>query len=84
MEEEINVEVHGNEFKYIPFGVGRRSCPGIVLAIPIFGITLGTLVKNFEMLAPPGEDKIDTTEKAGQFSLHILKPYNVVFKPRSF
>ncbi|KAL5564680.1 hypothetical protein UlMin_027844 [Ulmus minor] len=83
LEEDINVEVHGNEFKYIPFGVGRRSCPGMVLAIPIFGITLGTLVKNFEMLAPPGEDKIDTTEKAGQFSLHILKPYNVVFKPRS-
>ncbi|KAG0481687.1 hypothetical protein HPP92_012545 [Vanilla planifolia] len=83
LEEEAKVEANGNDFRYIPFGVGRRSCPGIILALPILAITLGRLVQNFELLPPAGMDKIDTAEKGGQFSLHILKHYTVVCKPRS-
>ncbi|KAL5580495.1 hypothetical protein UlMin_012937 [Ulmus minor] len=82
LEEESKVEFTGNDFKYIPFGVGRRSCPGISLAINILVITLGRLVQTFELLPPPGQSKIDTTEKAGQISLHILNPYTIVLKPR--
>ncbi|KAL0298001.1 UNVERIFIED_CONTAM: Trans-cinnamate 4-monooxygenase [Sesamum angustifolium] len=40
LEEESSVEANGNDFRYLPFGVGRRSCPGIILALPILGITL--------------------------------------------
>ncbi|KAJ6383260.1 hypothetical protein OIU76_000041 [Salix suchowensis] len=56
----------------------------IILALPILGITLGRLVQNFELLPPPGQSKIDTTGKGGQFSLHILKHSTIVAKPRSF
>uniref|UniRef100_A0A6V7QST0 trans-cinnamate 4-monooxygenase n=1 Tax=Ananas comosus var. bracteatus TaxID=296719 RepID=A0A6V7QST0_ANACO len=84
LEEEKGVEANGNDFRYLPFGVGRRSCPGIILALPILGITIGRLVQNFELLPPPGQDKVDTTEKGGQFSLHILKHYTIVAKPRVF
>ncbi|KAL6616300.1 hypothetical protein ACP70R_038570 [Stipagrostis hirtigluma subsp. patula] len=84
LEEEKHVEANGNDFRYLPFGVGRRSCPGIILALPILGITIGRLVQNFELLPPPGQDKLDTTEKGGQFSLHILKHSTIVCKPRSF
>ncbi|XP_051134368.1 trans-cinnamate 4-monooxygenase-like [Andrographis paniculata] len=82
LEEESHVEANGNDFRFLPFGVGRRSCPGIILAMPIIGITLGGLVQNFELLPPPGQTEIDTTEKGGQFSLHILKHSTVVLKPR--
>lgn len=84
LEEESKVEANGNDFRYLPFGVGRRSCPGIILALPILGITLGRLVQNFELMPPPGQSKIDTSEKGGQFSLHILKHSTIVAKPRSF
>nr|UIP35211.1 cinnamate 4-hydroxylase 2 [Leucojum aestivum] len=83
-EEEAKVEANGNDFRYVPFGVGRRSCPGIILALPILGITIGRLVQNFELLPPPGQDKLDTSEKGGQFSLHILKHSTIVAKPRVF
>ncbi|KAK6932908.1 Cytochrome P450 [Dillenia turbinata] len=83
LEEEAKVEANGNDFRYLPFGVGRRSCPGIILALPILGITLGRLVQNFELLPPPGQCKIDTSEKGGQFSLHILKHSTIVAKPRA-
>ncbi|CAI9782122.1 unnamed protein product [Fraxinus pennsylvanica] len=84
LEEDSKVEANWNDFRYLPFGVGRRSCPGIILALPILGITLGRLVQNFELLPPPGQSKIDTSEKGGQFSLHILKHSTIVLKPRSF
>ena len=84
LEEEAKVEANGNDFKYLPFGVGRRSCPGIILALPILGITIGRLVQNFELLPPAGQDKIDTSEKGGQFSLHILNHSTIVAKPRVF
>ncbi|GAB2272880.1 Belongs to the cytochrome P450 [Dionaea muscipula] len=83
LEEESMVEPNGNDFRYLPFGVGRRSCPGIILAIPILGIIIGRLIQNFELLPAPGESKIDTSEKGGQFSLHILKHSTIVLKPRN-
>nr|AGP25594.1 cinnamate 4-hydroxylase [Aquilaria sinensis] len=84
LEEESKVEANGNDFRFLPFGVGRRSCPGIILALPILGITIGRLVQNFELLPPPGCSKLDTTEKGGQFSLHILNHSTIVAKPRTF
>nr|ACY06865.2 cinnamate 4-hydroxylase [Astragalus chrysochlorus] len=85
LEEESHVEANGNDFRYLPFGVGRRSCPGIILALPILGITLVVCKfgSNFELLSPPGQSKLDTSEKGGQFSLHILKHSTIVAKPRS-
>ncbi|TKW28003.1 hypothetical protein SEVIR_3G295500v4 [Setaria viridis] len=81
LEEEKAVEAHGNDFRFVPFGVGRRSCPGIILALPIIGITLGRLVQNFQLLPPPGQAKVDTTEKPGQFSNQIAKHATIVCKP---
>ncbi|XP_009354880.2 trans-cinnamate 4-monooxygenase-like [Pyrus x bretschneideri] len=83
LEEESKVEANGNDFRYLPFGVGRRSCPGIILALPILAITIGRLVQNLELLPPLGQSKIDTSEKRGQFSLHILKHSTIVMKPRA-
>lgn len=83
LEEESKVEPNGNDFRYLPFGTGRRSCPGIILALPIMAITIGRLVQNFELLPPPGQSKLDTTEKGGQFSLTILEHSTIVLKPRN-
>ncbi|KAI9124604.1 hypothetical protein K1719_004526 [Acacia pycnantha] len=83
MEEESGTDaVAGGkvDFRYLPFGVGRRSCPGIILALPILGLVIAKLVTNFEMEAPKGT-QIDVSEKGGQFSLHIANHSTVVFHP---
>ncbi|MCO5584501.1 hypothetical protein L7F22_038429 [Adiantum nelumboides] len=77
------IEANGNDFRFLPFGVGRRSCPGIILAIPIVSLVLGRLVQSFELLPPPGQSKVDVTGKGGQFSLHIAKHSVIVCKPIS-
>ncbi|XP_021715896.1 cytochrome P450 CYP73A100-like isoform X2 [Chenopodium quinoa] len=69
------------DYRFLPFGVGRRSCPGIILAMPILGLIISKLVTNFEMKPPPGEEKIDVSEEGGQFSLHIAKHSTVLFSP---
>ncbi|KAB5552000.1 hypothetical protein DKX38_009311 [Salix brachista] len=58
-----------------------RSCPGIILAMPILGLVVARLVSNFEMKAPSVTGKIDVSEKGGQFSLHIANHSTVVFDP---
>lgn len=81
-EKAVDAVVGGKvDFRFLPFGVGRRSCPGIILALPILGLILGKLVTNFEMSPPPGVEKIDVSEKGGQFSLHIAKHSVVAFRP---
>ncbi|XP_044471182.1 cytochrome P450 CYP73A100-like [Mangifera indica] len=82
-EESATDAVAGGkvDFRYLPFGVGRRSCPGIILALPILGIVIAKLVSNFELKTPPGIEKIDVSEKGGQFSLHIANHSTVVFNP---
>ncbi|CAK9135984.1 unnamed protein product [Ilex paraguariensis] len=84
LEEESSTEaVAGGkvDFRYLPFGEGRRSCPGIILALPILGLVIAKLVSNFEMLSPAGLEGINVSEKGGQFSLHIANHSTVVFKP---
>ena len=86
LEEEVRVDattVGGGkvDYRFLPFGVGRRSCPGIVLAMPILGLIIAKLVSNFEMKPPKGEERINVSEKGGQFSLHIANHSTVIFTP---
>lgn len=85
LEEEATVDasVGGKDvdFRFLPFGVGRRSCPGIILALPILGLLIGKLVTNFVIRPPRGMHKVDVAEKGGQFSLHIAHHSLVTFHP---
>ncbi|XP_030493605.2 cytochrome P450 CYP73A100 [Cannabis sativa] len=84
LEEEGSIEAVAAgkvDFRFLPFGVGRRSCPGIILALPILASVIAKLVSSFEMKAPKGMEKVDVSEKGGQFSLHIANHSIVVFNP---
>jgi len=76
-----NIEASGNDFRFLPFGAGRRACPGIIIAMPLLSIVLGRLIQSFELLPPPGVKKIDVAENGGQFSLRIATHSNVVVRP---
>ena len=55
------VDIRGQHFELIPFGSGRRMCPGISFALQVTQLTLATLLHAFEITNPSDEpvDMID-------------------------
>ncbi|KAL6181955.1 hypothetical protein ACLB2K_048602 [Fragaria x ananassa] len=54
----------GSDFKYFPFGSGRRICAGVALAERMVMHSLATLLHSFNWKVPQGE-KLDLSEKFG-------------------
>ncbi|KAJ6378503.1 hypothetical protein OIU78_028693 [Salix suchowensis] len=70
----------GEDRKLIPFGFGRRSCPGAGLAQRVVGFTLGSLIQCFEWKTV-SEKEVDMTEARG-VSLQKAVPLEAMCKSR--
>lgn len=75
-----HLDVRGQNFEFIPFGSGRRVCPGISFALQVLQLNLATLLQSFE-ITTPFDEPVDMREGAGLTNLKAT-PLNVVFTPR--
>ncbi|VFQ61978.1 unnamed protein product [Cuscuta campestris] len=62
-----NVDFRGRNFELIPFGSGRRSCPGLQLGITIVRLVLAQLVHCFDWELPNAAlpENLDMSEEFG-------------------
>lgn len=80
---EVNPLSGHNWFELIPFGVGRRMCPGAHLAQSLVSLMVANLLHCFDWALPEGEsaDKVDMRE-AVSFILYKEKRLCLKAKPR--
>ncbi|KAG6404327.1 hypothetical protein SASPL_136573 [Salvia splendens] len=77
-----SLDFKGVDFKFAPFGHGRRGCPGIALAIASVELVLANLVHKFDWKLPMGAkcEDLDVLEQPG-VNLHRKNPLLVVPTP---
>ncbi|XP_024537726.1 cytochrome P450 71A1 [Selaginella moellendorffii] len=74
----------GHDFgDYLPFGAGRRGCPGMHLALTVVSVTLASLLYGFNWKMPDGMsfEHLDMSEGAG-FTIPRALPLKLVPLPR--
>ena len=65
------VDVKGHHFELLPFGAGKRMCPGMSLGMAIVHLTLATFVHSFEWELPPGQDGVDMSDTLGLMNKRV-------------
>lgn len=67
--------------RMMPFGVGRRICPGLSMATVHVNLMLARMVQEFEWIGYPEEGKVDFTEKL-EFTVVMKNSLRAKIKPR--
>ncbi|CAN0900318.1 Cytochrome P450 71A6 (Fragment) [Linum grandiflorum] len=73
------IDYKGQDFQLIPFGAGRRGCPGITFAAAVLEIAMAALLHRFDWTFPGGSkaEDLDVSEAPGmavqrQFPLLVI------------
>ncbi|KAK8290713.1 hypothetical protein V6Z11_D06G015500 [Gossypium hirsutum] len=72
-----DIDVSGQNFELVPFGSGRRMCPGVSFALQVLQLTLANVLHWFEFETPSGiavdmrEGLGITSSKATPLEVHI-------------
>ncbi|CAO2205067.1 unnamed protein product [Urochloa humidicola] len=70
-------------FTSLPFGYGRRGCPGVGFSMPNVELVLATLLYHFDWGLPAGEPATVDMEERDGLAIRLNKALHVVAKPRS-
>ncbi|KAJ0255361.1 hypothetical protein HA466_0101220 [Hirschfeldia incana] len=79
---DSDLDFQGQDFTFIPFGSGKRICPGIGFTSALIGVTLANIVKRFNWKMDVKQQRAhdDLTEATG---LVIFRKYPLVAFPSS-
>ncbi|TKY63681.1 cytochrome P450 family 71 protein [Spatholobus suberectus] len=78
---DSTIDFRGLDFELIPFGAGRRICPGMPMAIASLDLILANLLNSFDWELPAGMKKEDIdTEVLPGLTQHKKNPLCVLAK----
>ncbi|XP_062104501.1 cytochrome P450 CYP82D47-like [Humulus lupulus] len=76
-----DVEMKGQHFEFIPFGSGRRACPGTTFALQMAHFALASFVHAFDITTPLNNAPVDMTESTGIVNIKVT-PLELLITPR--
>ncbi|CAL4937099.1 unnamed protein product [Urochloa decumbens] len=77
--EGNDVDFNGTHFELVPFGAGRRMCPGMAMGVATTEFTLANLLYCFDWALPEGMAPEDVSmEEAGGLTVHKKTPLLLV------
>ncbi|XP_016567381.2 geraniol 8-hydroxylase isoform X1 [Capsicum annuum] len=78
----LDLDIQGQNFEMIPFGDGRRMCPGLPLALRMLSVMLGSLLNSFnwKLEADIEPEELDMEEKFG-ITLAKARPLRAIPSP---
>lgn len=79
--EESSVDFEGTDYEFIPFGAGRRLCPGIMFGLAGMEIALANLLYYFDWSLPEEVADLDMSEIGG---LGARRKYDLCLCPTPF
>ncbi|KAK9063213.1 hypothetical protein SSX86_017083 [Deinandra increscens subsp. villosa] len=77
-----NVDFKGQDFKFLPFGVGRRMCPGYPYAIKQIHLMLASLIRNFDWCLPDNMGDLSKLDMAENFGIISQRKKPLVVIPK--
>ncbi|KAK9932001.1 hypothetical protein M0R45_019252 [Rubus argutus] len=84
--DDSSLDFKGQNFEFLPFGAGRRICPGIYMATTTLELGLANLLHCFDWKLPEGmkEEDINMEETTGALALTISKKTALNLVPVKF
>ncbi|KAL4597245.1 hypothetical protein ACB092_12G221100 [Castanea dentata] len=79
LTSHASIDTSGQHFEYIPFGSGRRACPGYTFALQVSYLALAHLLQGFEFTTPSNM-LVDRTEGLG-ITLPKATPLEALLTP---
>ncbi|KAL4190640.1 hypothetical protein AMTRI_Chr07g25770 [Amborella trichopoda] len=76
-----SIDFMGKDFEFLPFGAGRRGCPGISFGIKSVEVAAANLLHCFDWELPFGSQGLDMAESSG-ITMHRKSPLLLVATPR--
>ncbi|XP_019186764.1 PREDICTED: geraniol 8-hydroxylase-like [Ipomoea nil] len=71
---DSKIDVRGQDFELIPFGAGRRICPGLPMAVRMVPVMLGSLLNSFEWKIE-GDITSENLDMEAKFGMTLAKAH---------
>ncbi|KAI3996531.1 hypothetical protein MKX01_029266 [Papaver californicum] len=78
LTSNAGVDLKGQHYELVPFGAGRRICPGVSMAVQLLHLILARVLHEFDITS---DGKVDMSERMG-FLFYKKMPLEVLIRPR--